>query len=88
MLGCISIIGNIMGFSSTLDHSNSEKPAAIFELFHSDAVVHSMTMKSFMCGSAVISLRMSTMIVIYELCASSIMTICIHLLLHTFDQYD
>jgi hypothetical protein len=44
--------------------SNLGKQPVIIELFHSYAVVHSMTMKSFMCGSAVNSLRMPTMIVI------------------------
>jgi hypothetical protein len=45
-------------------HSNSRKQLVTVELFHSYVVVHSMTMKSFMHGSAVISLRMPTMIVI------------------------
>jgi hypothetical protein len=38
--------------------------SACVDAFHSYVVLHSMTMKSFMCGSAVISLRMPTMIVI------------------------
>jgi hypothetical protein len=41
MRGCVSIIGNVIGYKSIMDCSNLGK----------QSVVHSMTMKSFMCGS-------------------------------------